>query len=263
MPTRRFEFQEGSSSKFWIIERQARTVTVTFGRIGTTGQAKAKAFPDENKATREESKLIAEKLRKGYREVGSRARPSAKATKNPPAKSEAAAKPRRTTWKTLAKAWSGARKVRRVKPATVRDVVAVCQALEVRRLPLSYLEYLRRFLALGELTLENEHNDLPTFLNVHALKDLVERRDNFRRTLESAAAAGEVSPKALKALSDLIPFGYDTSRTDICWNPSRAAAQGEMAICFYDHETGKRRDVGQDLWEVLKHYRPNSLKGEH
>jgi predicted DNA-binding WGR domain protein len=232
MPTRRFEFQEGSSSKFWAIERQARTVTVTFGRIGTTGQAKAKAFPDENKATREESKLIAEKLRKGYREVGSRARPPAKVTEKPPATPKALAKPRRTTWKALTKAWSGARKVRSVKPATVRDVVAVCQALEVRRLPLSYLEYLGRFLALGELTIENEHDDLPTFLNIHALKNLVERRDNFRRTLESAAAAGEVSPKALKALSDLIPFGYDTSRTDICWNPSRVSPKARWQSVF-------------------------------
>jgi predicted DNA-binding WGR domain protein len=66
---RRFEFEEGTSSKFWAIERRERDVTVTFGRIGAAGQEKTKSFPSEEKATHEEEKLIAEKLRKGYREV--------------------------------------------------------------------------------------------------------------------------------------------------------------------------------------------------
>jgi len=69
LPARRFEFEEGSSSKFWAIERDARTVTVTFGRIGSKGQEKAKSFASEEAAAGEEAKLIAEKLRKGYREA--------------------------------------------------------------------------------------------------------------------------------------------------------------------------------------------------
>jgi predicted DNA-binding WGR domain protein len=66
---RRFEFEDTTSSKFWAIERDAADVTVTFGRIGATGQRKTKSFPSEEKAAHEEEKLIAEKLGKGYREV--------------------------------------------------------------------------------------------------------------------------------------------------------------------------------------------------
>jgi predicted DNA-binding WGR domain protein len=66
---RRFEFVEGSSAKFWSPELQGNTFIVTFGRIGTAGQRKEKAFPDEESARREYEKKVAEKLREGYREV--------------------------------------------------------------------------------------------------------------------------------------------------------------------------------------------------
>jgi predicted DNA-binding WGR domain protein len=66
---RRFEFVEGSSSKFWEPELKGSTFTVTFGRIGTAGQRKEKAFPDEDSARREYEKKVAEKQREGYVEV--------------------------------------------------------------------------------------------------------------------------------------------------------------------------------------------------
>jgi predicted DNA-binding WGR domain protein len=66
---RRFEFVEGSSSKFWEPELKGSTFIVTYGRIGTAGQRKEKAFPDEDSARREYEKKVAEKLREGYREV--------------------------------------------------------------------------------------------------------------------------------------------------------------------------------------------------
>jgi predicted DNA-binding WGR domain protein len=66
---RRFEFVEGSSSKFWSPELQGSTFIVTYGRIGTAGQRKEKAFPDEESARREYDKKVAEKLREGYQEV--------------------------------------------------------------------------------------------------------------------------------------------------------------------------------------------------
>ncbi|MFP2928162.1 WGR domain-containing protein, partial [Pyxidicoccus sp. 3LG] len=66
---RRFEFVEGSSSKFWEPELNGSTFIVTFGRIGTAGQRKEKAFPDEASARREYEKKVAEKTREGYREV--------------------------------------------------------------------------------------------------------------------------------------------------------------------------------------------------
>jgi predicted DNA-binding WGR domain protein len=69
MSVSRFEFEKGTSSKFWAIERHARTLTVIFGRIGSIGRKKAKSFPNEAKAAHEWARLIAEKLRSGYREV--------------------------------------------------------------------------------------------------------------------------------------------------------------------------------------------------
>ncbi len=66
---RRFEFVEGGSSKFWVPELQGSTFIVTYGRIGTAGQRKEKAFPDEESARREYERKVAEKLREGYKEV--------------------------------------------------------------------------------------------------------------------------------------------------------------------------------------------------
>jgi DNA ligase-1 len=67
--TRRFEFTEGSSSKFWEVSARGAEVTVRFGRLGTQGQTQVKAFPVEAAAAHHVAKLIGEKTGKGYREV--------------------------------------------------------------------------------------------------------------------------------------------------------------------------------------------------
>ena len=67
---RRFEFVEGSSKKFWEIELQGTEFTVRWGRIGTDGQTQQKSFANTAKAQAEHDKLIAEKQKKGYAEVG-------------------------------------------------------------------------------------------------------------------------------------------------------------------------------------------------
>jgi predicted DNA-binding WGR domain protein len=67
---RRFEFTEGSSKKFWEIELQDTGFTVRWGRIGTNGQSQQKSFANAQKALAEHDKLIAEKQKKGYAEVG-------------------------------------------------------------------------------------------------------------------------------------------------------------------------------------------------
>ena len=63
---RRFEFVEGSASKFWEVSVNDKEMTVRFGRIGTDGQSKTKAFKDEDAAKSEADKLIREKTGKGY-----------------------------------------------------------------------------------------------------------------------------------------------------------------------------------------------------
>jgi predicted DNA-binding WGR domain protein len=52
---RHFKFVRGTSSKFWDVSVANCTVTICFGRIGTSGQS--------------QDKMIAEKLRKGYLET--------------------------------------------------------------------------------------------------------------------------------------------------------------------------------------------------
>jgi uncharacterized protein (TIGR02996 family) len=68
-----FEFREEKSAKFWSIELQGKSFTVRFGKIGTTGQTQTKKFADEASAKKEYDKLVAEKVKKGYVEVGAAA----------------------------------------------------------------------------------------------------------------------------------------------------------------------------------------------
>ena len=66
MAKQRFEFSDDSSNKFWEIEVSGKTHTVTYGRIGTDGQSKTKAFASPAAAQADADKLIAEKTKKGY-----------------------------------------------------------------------------------------------------------------------------------------------------------------------------------------------------
>jgi predicted DNA-binding WGR domain protein len=88
----RFELKSGTSSKFWDITLDARRFTTRYGRIGTEGQSTAKEFATPAIAKAEYEKLIAEKLKKGYRPVeGARKRaPVKKAATRPDAKTSAA-----------------------------------------------------------------------------------------------------------------------------------------------------------------------------
>jgi formylglycine-generating enzyme required for sulfatase activity/predicted DNA-binding WGR domain protein len=67
---RRFEFKDAKSNKFWEVEVKGKNLQVTFGKIGTEGQSKPKAFATPEKAKAEMEKLIKEKTGKGYVEVG-------------------------------------------------------------------------------------------------------------------------------------------------------------------------------------------------
>ena len=66
MAIARYEYTEGSSSKFWQIELSGAAFTTTHGKIGSTGQTLRKAWPDAASAKREHDKLIAQKTKKGY-----------------------------------------------------------------------------------------------------------------------------------------------------------------------------------------------------
>lgn len=69
MPRHELEFRDEKSAKFWHIELQGCAHTVRYGRIGTTGQSKTKEFSDQREAEKSYQKLLASKLKKGYREL--------------------------------------------------------------------------------------------------------------------------------------------------------------------------------------------------
>ncbi|WP_164016879.1 WGR domain-containing protein [Pyxidicoccus trucidator] len=66
----RYEFKEGSSSKFWQITLADNTFTTRWGRIGTDGQEKTQTFDSPAAAKKEYEKLVREKEKKGYELAG-------------------------------------------------------------------------------------------------------------------------------------------------------------------------------------------------
>jgi predicted DNA-binding WGR domain protein len=81
MPRREFQLSDGSSHKFWAITLEEKKFTVQFGRIGTSGQTQAKEFDTAAVAEATANELIAEKIAKGYTEVGAPATTPAAAKK--------------------------------------------------------------------------------------------------------------------------------------------------------------------------------------
>ncbi|MDA7980664.1 MAG: STM4015 family protein [Pirellulales bacterium] len=66
MSFREFEYADGKSFKFWMIDLQGTDIVTRYGRIGTNGQESKKSFASEEKARKEFDKLVKEKTRKGY-----------------------------------------------------------------------------------------------------------------------------------------------------------------------------------------------------
>jgi uncharacterized protein (TIGR02996 family) len=73
---RTFVFTDEKSNKFWNIDLKGTCFTVTFGKVGTTGQTQTKDFPDAERARKAHDKLVAEKLGKGYVETTAGVRPA-------------------------------------------------------------------------------------------------------------------------------------------------------------------------------------------
>ena len=66
--TRRFEFTEGTSSKFWEVFHEGSQMTTHYGRIGTEGRSTTKTYDSPKEAAEAAEKIIAEKVAEGYAE---------------------------------------------------------------------------------------------------------------------------------------------------------------------------------------------------
>ncbi len=64
--TRHFIFTDETSNKFWQIDTQDTSFSVSFGKVGTAGQSQTKTFDTAERCQREADKLIREKTGKGY-----------------------------------------------------------------------------------------------------------------------------------------------------------------------------------------------------
>jgi predicted DNA-binding WGR domain protein len=92
MASKRFEFRDGKSSKFWEVGVGGSAVTVRFGRIGTEGQTTVKEFRTAAEAKAHAEKVTAEKVRKGYAPASPGARSGAKKAATPKKKAGRPAK---------------------------------------------------------------------------------------------------------------------------------------------------------------------------
>ena len=63
---RHFEFVAGTANKFWEISQEGNTMTTRWGRIGSAGQSKTKAFADLQAAAEAVAGLIEAKTGEGY-----------------------------------------------------------------------------------------------------------------------------------------------------------------------------------------------------
>jgi hypothetical protein len=169
-----------------------------------------------------------------------------------------------TTWDALAAAWSGARQIDGLVEERASGAPAdVAKQLGIPALPPSYLEYLRRFYAAGELRQKYEREKFPYFLQLLAPAGLAAYCDAYEDSLSSSADITVELRQTAKTLSGLLPFGSNTSRVWICWDPKQRNADGEMMICFIDGDEWNaakaRTDLGYDLKEVVKYYQPGTL----
>ncbi|GHH35135.1 DUF4132 domain-containing protein [Lentzea cavernae] len=90
---RRWELVADGSAKFWEIEQDGATVTVRFGRLGTTGQTQTKELASAEAATAHVTKLVSEKEKKGYSPQGTAGQPLAASATSAPSAANGSATP--------------------------------------------------------------------------------------------------------------------------------------------------------------------------
>lgn len=64
--THYLEYVDDKSSKFWMIELDGNSHTVTYGKIGSEGRASTKEFDSREEAQKSAAKLLKSKKKKGY-----------------------------------------------------------------------------------------------------------------------------------------------------------------------------------------------------
>jgi len=225
-------YQNGSSNKFWSVEVKGSVLTISWGRIGTEGQSKTERASSPAAAKKKAEALVESKLKKGY----------SLAAKEPPTTSKI---PRAT--KSTPK--------QRGAPVLPPSYVAWANAYDWPRAPRNKVYSSREFVRKvdPEARLSPKLPGYPGLLIIYPPERLPVQRKLFVDTL---IPLSNLVPPAVDH-SHLQPFGEDTSRTWMCWDPSMTKANGEMMICFIDGDDGDRRtNAGYSLSKILRAYRP-------
>lgn len=118
--SRRFEFEEDDSSKFWEVVVQDTMCTVRFGKIGSAGQKKPKKLASPEAAQKEMEKLIKEKTGKGYSEVKLRGVAAPRAVAAPKEATKKAEPAKKVEWGTPALREAAFRALRRAQRTNTR-----------------------------------------------------------------------------------------------------------------------------------------------
>ncbi len=230
--TRRFELNDASSSKFWEIETIESGFEVRYGKIGTKGQSQKKAFPTPEAAKKAADKLFAEKVGKGYIEVGAR-----------PGKAEKKQKPPRegpVDWTTL-EAWQEVFDRLKTHINSGQEIaspsVEEMDAFEARfdfRLPASYRAFVQVF-GPGHFTggFEVYSPDGPKYHELGSLQSTVaEIVDGQNYDFVSADHKNaEPVTRMIFFAEDVCPLYYGWDFSDV-----RDPATHEYAIRQYDFE---------------------------
>jgi len=89
----------GSAHKFYEVVRSGVRVTITYGRIGTPGQAKTTEFATEAKAVAAAAKKVGEKTRRGYAPAVRGVRQARSVTRRPVASTRSTARQAPVLWR--------------------------------------------------------------------------------------------------------------------------------------------------------------------
>jgi predicted DNA-binding WGR domain protein len=258
---RQFTFRSGKSQKFWNIAVKGTSLTVRFGRIGTSGQERTTKFHDAGDAKRASEKLVREKVAKGYIATWAPGDPDYDAhfAKYGHLREEAEAKER--AWRKgfdklprrvkRALSWDEIEsEVRKTYPGRAANAtVATVPGLSKR--PPSYVEFASRFTDVGEWRITHRKRAWPWFFYLTP-KSMAKDRARLISTYETEA------PRKAARVRELIPFASDASETYFCWDSTAVDWRGEPAVYAADfkHPYAILR-LGRDLLEVIQHYRPD------
>lgn len=280
MAKRRFELVEGSSSKFWEVSVRGDTVTVTFGKIGTAGSSKDKTHPSPEEAAREAAKLVAEKTKKGYSEVGAAAPATAPAQKKSPkadfeateAKATQASKPPKgtkaaasvdtaanadaATWSPLVEAFLGALAkkhkplVKALRPAASAEALKTLRDLSV---PDALLALYARHDGCSD-ELYGSYRWIP-------VDEIVSQRTMMNGILAERADWRDSG----RWNASWVPFLSDGDGQYYCFDPIGGTDGGPPGqIVGFDHETGPARSFASFdvVLELLGNLAKKGLLGE-